>query len=63
MAQVVSKEQEYLEAIHKFAAYVNHDEMVIGIFATVEDSLVANKSKALKKLQSLFKWKIQMVIK
>ena len=58
-----SKQEEYLEEVQKFAAYVNHDEGVIGVYATAEDALVAEKSFALKKLASLFKWKIQMVIK
>lgn len=58
-----SKRDEYLERVKSFAAYVDSNENVVGIYATNEDCLIANKSIALKKLQSLFNYKIQMVIK
>ncbi len=59
----ISKHDEYLQAVEKFAVYVNTELKTVGIYATVEDSLRANKSKALKKLKTLFKYNVQMVIK
>lgn len=58
-----SKHDEYLSTVEKFAAYANSKEKIIGIYATNEDMLKAEKSPALKKLRKLFNYKIQMVIK
>lgn len=63
MTKKISKQDEYLEEVQKFAAYTNREEHTIGIYATPEDALVAEKSFALNKLKNLFKWRIQMVIK
>lgn len=58
-----SKHDEYISKVEKFAVYVNSKEKVIGIYCTNEDSFIAQKSTALKKLRTLFNYKIQMVIK
>lgn len=55
--------EEYIEKVKEFASYVDQKEKVVGIYATNEDALIAEKSFALKKLRNLYKFKIQMVIK
>lgn len=59
----ISKHDEYVEAVEKFAVYVNTSEKTVGIYATFEDAEIANKSKALKKLKNTYHYHIQMVIK
>ena len=63
MNEKKTKKDEYIEAVEKFAAYVNHSEKIVGVYATTEDCLIADSSYALKRLTSYFKYKIQMVIK
>jgi len=58
-----SKHDEYLQEVEKFSAYVNTKEKIIGIYSTIEDCKIAEKSVALKKMRNIFKYKIQMVIK
>lgn len=59
----ISKHDEYVEQVERFAAYVNTKEMTVGIYNTPDDMLHANKNTALKKLRNLFKYHIQTVIK
>lgn len=59
----ISKHDYYVGMVEKFASYVDTEEKIVGIYATQEDSLIANTSLALKKLRNTFKYKIQMVIK
>ena len=54
---------EYTEKVLEFAAYINHNEKVVGIYATNEECVIAESSFALKKLRNLYKYRIQMVIK
>lgn len=63
MKQKATKEYQYIETVESFAAYVNHNEKVIGIYCTNEDMVKANRSRALKSLKTRYKWKVQMVIK
>lgn len=63
MKTKVSAHDKYVEIVQGFAAYVDTEEKVVGIYATPEDSLIANKSKALKNLRNTFKYHIQMLIK
>lgn len=58
-----SKHDEYVGEAKKIAAYVNSQEKVIGVYCTNEDMLKAEKNFAIKKLKTLFNYKIQMVIK
>lgn len=53
----------YCDQVAEFAAYLDKKEKIVGIYATNEDSLVAERSLALKKLKNLYGYKIQMVIK
>ncbi len=63
MAKKISKHDEYVEEVEAFASYVNRETMIIGIYATAEDALVAERSIALKRLKGRWHYKIQMVIK
>jgi len=64
MAKVkISKRDQYIEIVKKFAAYVDSEEDVAGVYATIDDARIANSSLALKKLRNTFKFKVQMVIK
>ncbi len=61
--QKVSKHDEYVEKVKEFAVYVDSEIRTVGIYATNEDATIANKSFALKKLKSLYRYHIQMVVK
>ena len=63
MQTKISKKDEYLDKVSRFAAYVNIDDKTVGIYATHDDCLKAEKSHALKKLRFTYGFKIQMVIK
>lgn len=63
MATKILKEDEYVGRVQKFAVYVDKELRTVGIYATNEDALVANRSKALKKLVNTYKYHVQMVIK
>lgn len=63
MATKILKEDECVERVQKFAVYVDKELRTVGIYATNEDALQAEKSSALKKLKSLYNYHIQMVIK
>ena len=58
-----TKHDEYFGVVKTFAAYVDEENKTVGIFSTAEDMIKANKSKALKKLTTLFNYHVQMVIK
>ena len=58
-----TKHDKYVEEVEKFAVYVNTESKTIGIFATIEDMLKADKNFHLKKLKGLYKYHVQMVIK
>lgn len=60
---VKEKENDYIELVSKFAAYVKKKEKVVGIYCTNEDMLKANKNLPLKNLVKVFNYKIQTVIK
>ena len=59
----ISKHDEYVESAKRHVAYIDTVEKIIGVFATPEDCLKAEKNLAIKKLKNLFKYHIQMVIK
>lgn len=63
MKTKISKHDEYYERVEKFAAEIDDEKKVIYIYSTVEDCKRAEKSLALKKLKTLFKYSIQMRIK
>jgi ABC-type Fe3+-citrate transport system substrate-binding protein len=58
-----AKHDEYVEIAKKIVAYVNPKELIIGVYADVDDMKKANNNLAVKKLKNLYRYKIQMVIK
>ena len=59
----ISKHDEYVALTERFAAYVDTEQKIVGVYSTTEDMIRANKSKALKKLRNVYSYHIQMVIK
>ena len=56
----ISKHDEYLQKVEKHAAYVDAENKIIGIYATITDSLKLKKVLLLKNLKHFinikFKW-------
>ena len=52
-----------IELASKYSSYVNKTDKVIGVYSTTEDSLIANKNPAIKRLTKKYGFKIQMLIK
>ena len=59
----ISVHDKSVELAKLVVAYVDTKELTIGVYCTIEDMLKANKNRAVRKLTTLYKYKIQMVIK
>ena len=57
------KHDEYVELAKQVVAYVNPKELIIGVYCDNNDMKKANKNLSVKKLKTLYNYKIQMVIK
>jgi hypothetical protein len=60
-----NEKEELVEIVknQKWCPYVNTTLKQVGLYATNEDMLLANKSKKLKKLVKKFGYSVQTVIK